>query len=327
MDYGEIVKRSWTIIWNNKFMIVLGFLAALGSGAGGSSNFNGQFSGDEFGNMTDFNPPGPEFWAAVGTAVLALLCLFVVVAIILWLVQLTAQAGLIDAASRLDAGEAVGFRAAFSAGWGKLLPMIGLNIILGGIIFVVAIAGSVVLALSAGAAFAGASGGGDFGDIMAGIGATAILLFCCFACVLVLLGLAISIIQPFAQRALVLENEGVIASIKRGWAVFRANLGEAIILLLLFLLIGFVVGAITVAVTIPFAALSAGPMFVRMMGGGSLETLDILTAAGGFLCLGIVAAVIRSVYVSWRSTALTLAYQQWTDKSLPAGDVAQDKMA
>ena len=45
MDYGNLLKRSWDIVWHNKFLFILGFLAALGSGGtngnrGGQGNFN-----------------------------------------------------------------------------------------------------------------------------------------------------------------------------------------------------------------------------------------------------------------------------------------------
>ena len=37
MDYGEIITRAWNITWKNKFLWVLGFLAALTS-IGSNSN-------------------------------------------------------------------------------------------------------------------------------------------------------------------------------------------------------------------------------------------------------------------------------------------------
>ena len=54
MDYGNILRRSWDVIWNHKFMLVLGFLAALGSGVGsggGGNNANYSLDGSEFESM------------------------------------------------------------------------------------------------------------------------------------------------------------------------------------------------------------------------------------------------------------------------------------
>lgn len=129
MDYGDIFRRSWNIIWKNKFMLFLGFLAALGSGgsyngSGGNSGSNFNFGSGDFPEGMPFDPNlieqfgsrMQEFWIAFGVLILGLICVAFIVGIILWLVRLTAQAGMIDAASRLDAGEEVTFGAAISAG-------------------------------------------------------------------------------------------------------------------------------------------------------------------------------------------------------------------
>ena len=144
-------------------MWVLGFLAALGSGAGGGGGGGGGgntgFTFDE----SDF-AAAPEIFdnlgaviAAASAIILGLLCFFFVLAIILWLVRLTAQAGMIDAAARLDAGEKVTFGAAISAGWHKLGRMVGLNIILFGVFILAGIVGVIVLVMGVGATAAGAA--------------------------------------------------------------------------------------------------------------------------------------------------------------------------
>ena len=66
MDYGNLLKRSWDIVWHNKFMFILGFLAALGSGGSNPSsrangNFNYQFGPEDVpSEMLDQITP---FWA------------------------------------------------------------------------------------------------------------------------------------------------------------------------------------------------------------------------------------------------------------------------
>ena len=40
MDYGQLLSRAWNIIWEHKFLILLGVLVALGSAGGGGSNAN-----------------------------------------------------------------------------------------------------------------------------------------------------------------------------------------------------------------------------------------------------------------------------------------------
>ena len=216
MDYGSILRRSWDVIWNHKFMWVLGFLAALGSGASSGGGGGGGNSGYTF-DESDF-AAAPEIMenlgaiiAAASAIILGLICLLFIVAIVLWLVRLTAQAGMIDAAARLDAGEKVTFGAAISAGWHKLGRMVGLNLILFGVFFLAAIVGVIVLFLGAGATAAGAavSESGDLGALLGGSIMGLLVLICCLMCVFLLFGIVVSVLYPFAQRAAILEDMGV----------------------------------------------------------------------------------------------------------------------
>ena len=186
MDYGNIFRRSWDVIWNHKFMLVLGFLAALGSGGGGGGggNTGSTFDGSEFEAAPEIVENLGAIIAAASAIILALICIFFVLAIVLWLVRLTAQAGMIDAAARLDAGEGVSFGEAISAGWYKLGRMVGLNLILFGVFILAGIVGVIVLALGVGATATGAAiSEGDMGALIAGLGAGLVALVCCLMCV------------------------------------------------------------------------------------------------------------------------------------------------
>lgn len=310
-------------------MLVLGFLAALGSGASGGGGGGGggdtgyTFDGSEFEAMPEIAENLGAIIAAASAIILGLVCFFFILAIVLWLVRLTAQAGMIDAAARLDAGEKVSFGEAISAGWHKLGRMVGLNLVLFGIFILAAIVGVMVLVMGAGATAAGAAASqGDFGAVLGGLGAGLIGLICCLMCLFLLLGIVVTVLYPFAQRAAVLEDMGVIESIGRGWQVIKDNLGEVIILILLFLLLGFVVGAVTLAIFIPVAALAFAPIALRFFGSETIEVMDVVLASGGLLCMILVGAAINAIYVAFRSTAVTLAYGEFTSKK-PVTGVAE----
>lgn len=329
MDYGNIFRRAWHVIWNHKFMLVLGFLAALGSGGGGGNNFNYQMNSSDFESLPFESVPELSQnidaivagIAAASAIIAGLICFLFVLAIVLWLVRLTAQAGMIDAAYRLDAGEKVTFGEAISAGWQKLWQMVGLNIVLFGIFFLLAVVGLVVFlaatGVGIGASAAGASAmqsDGEIFGLLSGLGVGLVGLICCLMCVFVLVAIVVSVIYPFAQRAIVLEQMGVIESIGRGWRVIRDNLSEVIVLVLIFLVLGFLVAAITFAVFLPVAALAFGPTVIRLLSGGTFEAVDIVFALGGLLCMGIFGAAINAIFVSFRSTVVTLAYGEFTGK-------------
>ena len=39
MDYSQLLNRAWNLVWEHKFLILLGVLVALGSAGGGRNNF------------------------------------------------------------------------------------------------------------------------------------------------------------------------------------------------------------------------------------------------------------------------------------------------
>ncbi len=321
MDYGNLLKRAWHIVWNNKFMFVLGFLAALGSGGsgggGGRGNFN--FSGS---SSNDFNLP-PEFaanieryWAEFAGILVALVCFFIVLGIIFWLVSLVGQTGLISSASRIDSGETVTLGEAFAEGTAKLGKMVGLNLVLYGPFMLFGLIAFGVAAMLIGpAVFAEMSGAGGSFDAVAGALGGFAICFGLLACLLVPLGILVNVIYPFAQRGLILQGHGIMDSIRHGWKVVRENVGDVVLLIILFLVIGFVFGIVAAIVLIPLALLIFVPTVLSMVNGGTLEVANILFLIGGGICLGILGAVINSIMLAYRSTTVTLAYQEFINKS------------
>jgi len=340
MDYGNLLSRSWRVVWDHKFMIVLGFLAALGSGLGSNgNNFNYTADGSDFQNMpfidAPFSPPDfAEILPVLGAMAAGALCFAVIVGVALWVLRLTAEAGLIDSASRLDAGQKVTFGEAMSAGWSKIWNMIALDLLLFGTVFLVMILFMALMAVTVGgsvaAAVAGGAGSGqDFADLagpLMALGGGLIGLICCLICGLFILFVLISVITTFARRAIVLEDRGVIEAIKRAWHVIRANLGEVIILLILFLALGILVGIITAAVALPIGALAVVPSAARLMSGEALSGLDVILMVVGGLALILIVAAIKSFYVAFESSAYTLAFQEFTDKNLPPQEFAAEKL-
>ena len=84
---------------------------------------------------------------------------------------------------------------------------------------------------------------------MLGLGVLTILgLIICLAIPILLWSLFFAVFRPLAARAGVLEGQGPVAGIKRGWQVLRRNLGQAVVVWLVTFGIGLVyslpVGAI-----------------------------------------------------------------------------------
>lgn len=314
MDYGNLLKRSWDIVWGNKFMLLLGFLAALGSsgvgGGGGNSNFG--MNGSDF--------PGSAgqieaFWLQYAALIIGAACFFFLLGIVLWVVGLTAQGGLISAAARLDAGETMTFRQAFADGWAKIGRLVGLNLVLFLPLIVVVLVVGVVIAGALGLSIFTMAEMADQ-DPTAVLGSLGVMFFaiCGLLCLVVPVGIILSAIAAFGQRGIVLQDLGVMDSIRHGWHIFKSNLGEIIILAVIFVVIGIVVSIAAGIVMLPLAFLSFGPLMFRAIGGGSFGVVEIAAGVVGGLVLAVVAAAINAIVLAYQSTVFTLAYQAFLNK-------------
>lgn len=316
MDYGDVFSRAWRISWSNKWLFVLGFLAALGSGSsGGGQGFNYSFGEEQV-------PPSvlenaDRIFALIGPVIGALICLGLILGIVMWLIRLVAQAGLISSVARLDRGETSSLGQSLSAGMSRLWSFLGLNIlvylpfwIIGAIFF-----GIGIFAFGAAVASALAGAGGE--DLGAMAGGFALLGICvlALACLLIPLYALASVVYAFAQRGIVLQDMGVTQSIGHAWRFIRENVGDILLLIIFLIVISVIYGALVSVVLIPLGFLALGPAMLDLIAGVQLQAIDVAFAIGGAIILGIVGALLNAVFIAFRSAAVTLAYQDLLGKS------------
>ncbi len=289
MDYGSILSRAWHIIWEHKFLILLGVIVALGSSSGGSATGGRNIGIPSDNGDFDFDAPEwdvPDMRGKLGVpevavivAILVFVSLAVVVGIALWIVSTIARGGLIAGASTIDGGGSSTFAQAWRAGWERGWRLLGIGILPAIPGFFLVIAG-----LAAAGLFAGAYGLlGDRFSLASGAGLG--VLFAVLACVLVPISLVLGLLRTFANRACMLEDVGVIEAYRRGLNVLVKNIGPALILFLLQLVISAVLG---IALILPGLVM--------------------------LLCcvLWPVLLAIRGAITSYFSTVWTLAWREWT---------------
>ncbi|UCG24723.1 MAG: hypothetical protein JSW55_01625, partial [Chloroflexota bacterium] len=134
MEYGKIISRSANIVWQNKFLMVLGILAAIGSGFfSGSGGGGGDGSVDTgFGDPGQFSEFGDEIAAfAIGAVgvVFVLICIGLFIGIVLWVISTVARGGLIASVDSIEAGEKSSFSQAWGAGWNKVWTLLGISLL------------------------------------------------------------------------------------------------------------------------------------------------------------------------------------------------------
>lgn len=287
MNYGDLFTKAWNLVWNNKFLIVLGILVTLGGagGSGGGSQGASATDGDfnfQLPPEFDFNFSAP--WESVGIPALALIVVIIglLLLLALWVVGVLSRGGLIYGADTVSKGQSSSFAASFRAGWAKGWRLIGIGLvpaIPGVLLMLSALAG---LGLYAGNRVI--SVGGEF-IRAANIG---ILIPIAIACILLPVALALSLLRTFANRACMLEDLGVFASYRRGFQVLGSNLGPALILFLLQIAISIAIGLV-------------------LLLPGIVVALCCL--------LWPLLLLVQGTFAAFYSTLWTLAWNQWTASS------------
>lgn len=250
MDYGKLLSRTWDLIWEHKFLILLGILVALSSG--GSSGSISSGSGSLPRSDEDWRPPMPRDWqwspdrplrdlglpALPMLVILVLVCIATIIALAVWMVSTLARGALIAGASTVDSGGVTGFGETFAIAWRKGWTLLGIGIlpaIPALLLFLVALGGI----------------GAYFGwtrvldGIDPSIGPRNVwLILGSLTCVALPLALILNLLRTFANRACVLEGQGVFAAYGRGFRVLVDNLGSALLLFLVQVAIGILLGLV-----------------------------------------------------------------------------------
>ena len=292
MDYGRLLRRAGTIVWDHKFLVVLGFLAALGGGASNSGvNLGSNYRGGDPGQMPawrgfPFSRPFPGFEGGLrlSGALLLLLGLGLLVALLIFVVSNVARGSLIVAVDGIEVGAKPGLGEAWGAGWNRVRTLLGIGLIPALPFFF-----ALLLALIGFLSMVGLRAvhvSLPFGTPFGGIAAA---LICFLAPISVLLGL----LRTFANRAAMLEGMGALSAYARGFSVLKENVGEAFVLFLL------------------QVAISIG-LFISLALPGLIAALCCFLWPLLILFQGAVAAFFSSLW--------TLAWREWTGRNA-AGDV------
>jgi hypothetical protein len=280
MDYGKLLSRAWNIVWEHKFLILLGVLVTLSGVGGGSGVSSGADFEWRYGDFPLTLPPEMPDWETTALpAIILFVGLALVIGVALWVVSTIARGGLIAGASAVDSGAPSSFAQAWSAGWQKGWTLLGI-----GILPAIPSLHLLVVGLGLVGVFAGLYGllgdsaalppRGGLGAILAGL-----------VCIAAPIALALSLLRTFANRACMLEDLGVFAAYRRGWDVLLENVGPALILFLLQVAISIGLG---IALFLP----------------------NIVMA----LCcvLWPVLLLVQGAMAAYFSTVWTLAWREWT---------------
>ena len=183
---------------------------------------------------------------------------------------------------------------------------LGLSLLIGSPIFLfylALVAGGVIAFVIA---FSGPQGGSNVGALSSLVALLPVL--CVLGCVIFLLAIVISFLSPQAERAIVIENEGIISGLKRGWGVLTKNLGPILVVWLILLVSGLVVVLVIALPVLVFVV----PAVIAFAMSGNQASYTPLIIAGlcilAYIPVSLVANGILSAYVQsvWTLTYLRL---------------------
>ncbi|MEK7440000.1 MAG: hypothetical protein AABZ78_04330 [Chloroflexota bacterium] len=283
MDYGNILSRAWQVTWKHKVLWIFGIFVALSSGSGSfnsGTSWNQSSSSGGGGNFPqpDMPPQLREFLnsPALPIAIIALLCLGLIIALAIFLMGVASTGALIGGIDLAESTGAVTFSQAWALGTSNFLKILGLKIGVGIIGFV--------------AIFAG-------------------IICCPLLCLVIPGSIALQVIAEFASFAIVLDKEGVIESIQKGFNVLKTNFTSVFVLGLILFGIGIAYGlVVAIPVLVAFA-----PAIIAVMGSTREPNMMLIGATVlMFLCLIPIFIVVGGVYTTWQTATWQLAYRQFT---------------
>ncbi len=315
-DFGEILSRAWQIIWKFKILWVFGILYSCGRSGAPSSNGSS-------GSRVSYNPNGslpynfqpPHFFnGSAGQVILIavmVLLLVLLLAALVTAISTMGKIGLVRGAVKAEGGAA---SMSFGELWqthyfGRLFL---LNFLVGLVGFLIALMILVPV------------GVGVFSMVATGRAAIMVVIGLLLACLLPLLCLLVPVSWvlgvwlELSKNAMLVEDLGLMPSLKRGWALFRQNLvntiGMGLVLWILQVVAGFLV-------TLPLLFTVVPAIFGAVLGGVSQSNGLLFGSLGlALLCLCAylpVALVANGIVQSYQGVAWALAFLRLTG-SAPA---------
>ena len=301
MPYWELVTRSFRISWRHKYLWLVALFAGEG---GGGFNFN---SGSSFPSGTNGNRNTPDFgaisqqtsnWLAehIGLIVAGSVAILLI-AIAFFVLAAVCEGAVVRAAAEHDAERPFGLGWAWRAGTATMGAMIVFRLFL------------LALALPLLVVFAVLAIG--FVVAISGQNGLLIALLVLIGIVFVLGAIAYVLLLFFLDRlgtrALVLEQLGAVAALRRAYALTTKRLGRLLLVWLLSIAVGIVVG---IGITIVGAILVVPAVLFAIAAYASGSSVWWLVIVFAVLILLPILLVLSAFLAAQSSTYWTLAYRR-----------------
>ena len=310
MDYGEVLGKAWKTIWKHKVLWIFGILASFGKGGGGGGSngggSGGRISGSGGDPFSNLPPEWAKFFENIGHYfeniqwwVIVLFILGIIILILFFAVLATiGKTGLIMGTQQADkTDEKIPFGTLLRSSFHYFWRVFWFNFLAGLAIFLIILAFLLPM-------------------ILLGVATLGIALICIIPvlCLLIPLSWLVSILLEQSIIAIVVEDVGMLAGLKRGWQVCKQNPWQLILMALILGIGGGIIGFI-LAIPVFLAML---PLIVPLIAG----TMDSLTTAA-IISLVLCCAYMPFLYLlngiltAFIQSAWTLTFMRLTGKHTP----------
>ena len=301
-NFGEVLTRAWEIVWKHRVLWIFGILASCGRGGGGSGGGSGGGNGGGSGTGPDLPPQVLQWFQWIEENMVmffVLLCVVIVLIVLITMaISTIGKIGLIRGTAQADGGaQSLIFGQLFSEGTPYFGRVFGLSLLLILPPFVLAMVVAVMVVSGL------AARGGD-PTTLAG---TVPLAICC-VCLFIPVMFVLSMIFQQAERAVVLEDMGLMPALSRGWEVFKANLGPIIVMAIILGILGLVVGLV---IALPVFIIVFPAAFAYAIGNAQNSTPLIFGAVCFCLYLPILL-LLNGILVAYTESSWTLTYMRLT---------------
>jgi len=327
MDHVKVLKRAWEILWRYRALWVFGIILALTTGGGGNRWAQYSFRGEDFspGGQFRIEQIPPEIAGTLIAIGVGLACVIVILIIAAAVARYVTETALIRMVGDYEeTGGKRSVRQGFRMGWSRsalrlfLIDLLtGLPVALAFImLFAVAAAPLLLWATESTAARA-------MGMVATiGLGLPVILLA-------IAVGVILSVLMRFFRRVCVLEQAGVIESIRRGCGMVRQHLKDVAVMWLIMVGLGLGWGIVMIPVTILLVVLGGVLSGLPGLLTGGLASLAfggavpwIVGLAVGipifFLVLVLPLLFLGGLWEVFKSSVWTLTYWELRALENPA---------
>lgn len=275
MDIGEVLSRSWKIIWKHKVLWIFGLFAAL-TGGGGGNNFN--YNLQQHGQTSNL-PGSIPAWA-----VLLLLVLFLVLLVVFVILGALGRAGLVRGAWLADSGETdLTFRRLFREGqayFGRVL-LLGILVVAASLVMVLVL-------------------------IVPSVLTCGLALICMVPFFIIL-----SVVVELAIVAIVGEDLSLMDSLRRAWEIARANLVLIIAVGLVIVIASAIVGFL---VTLPLIAILAPAFIFLNSGSAQFSNSALIVSFFLFILYLPILLGAQAIITAYVETTWTVAFRRLTGR-------------